>query len=222
MEGTSRFAQAAHRCTMNAPAPAYPWSAPGMAFPRCCRAALSSFSKWRPLGWASEDAVGQRQDRTGGAVVGLDLVDPRARVPVGESKGVLEVGAPPRVNALGVVADRHDRWWAPIRSTISAWSRLVSWYSSTRTCRKRSWNQARWAGEPRMQVQPELQQIIVIKDVRPPASRHRPLRTPGIRAARPSCWGKGRAIVSSSDVAGVRGRGRSSRAAAGAADASCP
>ena len=71
------------------------------------RAARSSLSKWRPLGWAMQDAVGEVEDLRRRAVVGLDAVDDRARMPVGKRHDVLEVGAAPRVDALGVVADGH-------------------------------------------------------------------------------------------------------------------
>ncbi len=64
--------------------------------------------KWRPLVFGAERAVGEAEDLGRGAVVGLDAVDDRALVPVGERHDVLEVGAAPRVDALGVVAHGHD------------------------------------------------------------------------------------------------------------------
>jgi hypothetical protein len=60
------------------------------------------------LGLGVEHAVGEGEDLGRGAVVGLDAVDDRALVPVGERHDVLEVGAAPRVDALRVVAHGHD------------------------------------------------------------------------------------------------------------------
>ncbi len=55
-----------------------------------------------------EDAVGEAQDLRGAAVVRLDLEDGGARMPVGEVHDVVELGAPPGVDALRIVADGHD------------------------------------------------------------------------------------------------------------------
>ena len=56
----------------------------------------------------AEDLVGEGQDLRGRTVVGVDRVDQRARVALGEGDDVLPVGAAPGVDALGVVADGHD------------------------------------------------------------------------------------------------------------------
>jgi hypothetical protein len=56
----------------------------------------------------AEDLVGEGQDLRGRAVVGVDRVDQRAGVALGERDDVLPVRAAPGVDALGVVADGHD------------------------------------------------------------------------------------------------------------------
>ncbi len=60
------------------------------------------------LGLGLEHAVGELENLRGRAVVGLDAVDDGAGVALLERHEVLEVGAAPRVDALGVVAHGHD------------------------------------------------------------------------------------------------------------------
>ena len=59
------------------------------------------------LGLGFEDTVGEGEDLRRRAVVGLDAVDDGAGVTLGERHDVFKIGAAPRVDALGVVADGH-------------------------------------------------------------------------------------------------------------------
>ena len=55
-----------------------------------------------------DGGVGQAQDFRRAPVVGFDAVDFGVRVAVGEFQNVLEMRAAPGIDALAVVADRHD------------------------------------------------------------------------------------------------------------------
>ena len=69
---------------------------------------LEHLVEMAPLRLGEQDAVGEIQDLRRRAVVGFDAMDLGAGVAVGEGEDIFEVGPAPGVDALGVVAHRHD------------------------------------------------------------------------------------------------------------------
>ena len=55
-----------------------------------------------------QDLVGEIQDLGRGAIVDVDGVELGSRVSLRESHDIFPIGPAPSVDALGVVADRHD------------------------------------------------------------------------------------------------------------------
>ena len=91
---------------------------------------------------AGDDRVGRGQDRLGRAVVLLQQDRGRVRVVALELEDVADRRAAERVDRLVGVADDGQLGRRPRRRAVSSrtrtyWAWLVSWYSSTSTCRNR-------------------------------------------------------------------------------------